>query len=347
MLRRLLPACLAVCCLSPAARADEPPKFGPNKPDEPLAKAVSAEKAAAFLDSVALNWTRERNCGTCHTNYAYLTARPVLGGDAAAMKEVREFFENRVKNWDGGKRGDAPRNPTEVVATASALAIHDARTTGKLHPLTRQALDRMWTLQRDGGDWDWVKCDWPPLEHDDYYGAVVAALGVGLAPDDYAKTEKARAGLAKLRAYFRNTPPPDLHHKALLLWAAQKVDGLMTAEEKEAAVKELLGAQRADGGWSLPSLGKYDRRDGTPNNPAMADSDGYATGLVVYVLRQSGTPADHEAVKRGITWLKTHQRESGRWFTRSLNTDRYHFISHAGTAYAVLALDACGELKRP
>jgi squalene-hopene/tetraprenyl-beta-curcumene cyclase len=346
MYRRIPSAFLIVLCLTTVARAAEPPKPAPNRPDEPLAKELSAAKAAAFLDAVAVNWTRERNCGTCHTNYVYLTARPILGGDLTAMKEVRDFFENRVKNWDRGQKGDAQRNPTEVVATASALAINDARTTGKLQPTTRQALDRMWTLQRDGGDWEWVKCDWPPLEHDDYYGVLVAALGVGYAPDGYAESEKAKAGLAKLRKFVRETPPPDLHHRAVLLWASQRVEGLMTAQEKEATVKELLKAQRSDGGWSLPGLGKYARRDGTPNNPADADSDGYATGLVVYVLRQSGVAADHEAIKRGVAWLMTHQRESGRWFTRSLNTDRYHFISHAGTAYAVLALESCGEFKR-
>ena len=30
--------------------------------------------------------------------------------------------------------------------------------------------------------------------------------------------------------------------------------------------------------------------------------------------------------------------ESGRWFTRSLNRDNYHFLTHAGTAFAVMAL---------
>jgi squalene-hopene/tetraprenyl-beta-curcumene cyclase len=39
--------------------------------------------------------------------------------------------------------------------------------------------------------------------------------------------------------------------------------------------------------------------------------------------------------------LTTHQRESGRWFTRSLSNDRHHYIANAGTAYAVMALTAC------
>jgi squalene-hopene/tetraprenyl-beta-curcumene cyclase len=87
-------------------------------------------------------------------------------------------------------------------------------------------------------------------------------------------------------------------------------------------------------------LGEYRRHDGTTNDKD-APSDGYATGLVVYVLRQAGVPAEDEAIRRGADWLRTHQRASGRWFTRSLSTDEYHFITHAGTGFAILALKAC------
>jgi squalene-hopene/tetraprenyl-beta-curcumene cyclase len=343
-MRRLM-RFLAVLLLAGVARAADPPKPAPNRPDEPVARALSADNAAAFLDGVAVAWTNERKCGTCHTNFAYLWARPALKGGDEATKTVRGFFEKRVANWDSGQKADAPRNPTEVVATATALALHDARTSGKLHPLTRKALDRMWDLQAKDGAWDWVKCDWPPLEHDDYFGAVVAALGVGNAPEGYAATDKAKPGLERLRGYFRKVPPPDLHHKALLLWAAQKVDGLLTKEEQAAAVAELRARQHADGGWGLPQLGTYKRLDDKPPDPGTA-SDGYATGLAVFVLRQAGVGKDDPAVRKGVVWLTANQRESGRWFTRSLNTDRHHFISHAGTALAVLALGACDALPR-
>jgi len=127
----------------------------------------------------------------------------------------------------------------------------------------------------------------------------------------------------------------------MLLWAAAKVDGLMTAAEKEAAIKALLAVQQADGGWGLPSLGTWKRRDGSSND-AKAPSDGYATGLAVYVLRQAGLPAKDERIRKGIAWLRSNQRESGRWFTRSLNNDKAHYVTNAGTAFAVLALEACG-----
>ena len=340
MCSRLIATLFALMLAGPALAAD-PPKTTPTKPDEPMAKAFSPSRAADYLDSVGLGWTRERKCITCHTNAFYVVSRPLLGGDQAAVKEVRSFLEDRAAKWDMNK----PRWDTEVLATAAVLALNDAHTTGKLHPLTRQALDRMWPLQKPNGAWNWLKCAWPPMEHDDYYGATLVAVGVGHAPDGYAKGESAQAGLAKLREYFKKTPAPDLHHRAMLLWASAKLGGLLSADEQKAVVRELRERQHDDGGWGLPSLGKYKRRDGTPND-ANAPSDGYATGLVVLALREAGVPASDPAIQKGVKWLKANQRESGRWFTRSLNNDKAHYITNAGTAFAVLALHAAGvELK--
>jgi squalene-hopene/tetraprenyl-beta-curcumene cyclase len=362
------------------AKPPEIAKPAPNKADEPLAKEASLAKSAEFLDAVSLSWTRERKCGTCHTNYPYLMARPALKDvPSPAHDEVRKFFEERVAHWEDkdstrirdlavssvcltgasggslfaagaafpGRTDDPkarPRWDAEVVATASLLAFNDAQTTGKLHPMTRKALDKMWTVQKPNGGWTWLKCNWPPFEHDDYYGAVLAAVGVSVAPDGYSQGDSAKEGLAKLRAYFAKTPAPDLHHKAWLLWASIKLDGLMSKEEHEKTLKDLLALQREDGGWSLPSLGDWKGNSGRENDKN-APSDGYGTGLVVYILRQAGLPADHERIQKGVKWLKSNQRESGRWFTRSLNTERAHYITNAGTSFAVLALRACETVK--
>ena len=315
------------------------PKNGSE--DEPLAAALSYDKAAEFLDNGAVSWTRTKKCGTCHTNYPYLLARSLLapkGETPAAMAEVQQFFQGRAARWDKTK----PAFDTEVVATAGVLAVYDSLTTGKLHPVTRQALDRMWTVQRKDGTWNWLKEDYPPFEFDDYFGVVFAAMVLGMAPDNYAQGESAREGLGRLRQYLNHEAPPNLHHRTWLLWASTKLDGLMTAEQRQGAMKELLALQREDGGWSLPSFADWKGDDGKPND-LTRPSDGYATGLAVYVLRQAGLAADHEKVRRGVTWLKTHQRESGRWFTHSLNSNKsgYHYISNAGTCFAVMALKAC------
>jgi squalene-hopene/tetraprenyl-beta-curcumene cyclase len=319
-------------------------KLAPNSAKEPLAARLSLARSAEFLDAAALSWTQQRKCGSCHTSYPYLMARPMLGDPKApALLQMRKFFGDRVAGWDkDGKGAGLPAGTegvTEVVATAATLAFHDAQSTGKLHPLTRQALDRMWTLQQKDGSWTWNKHWLPPLEHDDYYGVVFAAVGVSYAPDNYLETDKARAGLAKLRKYFQANKAPDLHHKIMLLWASLKIEGLLTDAERKGTVKELLALQRPDGGWSLPSLGSWKRHNDQPNDSTT--SDGYGTGFVVYVLRQAGVSADNAQLKRGVAWLKANQRESGRWFTRSLSNDRAHYITNAGTAFAVMALRAC------
>lgn len=309
-----------------------------NDPDEPISAEFSIDRAAHFLDSASLQWQKQRKCMTCHTNYAYLYARPGISGDASAHEEVRHYAEQLVlERWpDKGPRWDA-----EVVATAAALAFNDAATSGQLHQVTRAALDRMWTVQQDDGGWAWLKCGWPPMESDDHYGVTLAAIAVGVAPDDYANTSAAQKGVAMIRSYLSNHPAPTLHHRTMLLWASSYLDDLIPEQEQQACMDTLLALQKGDGGWALATLGDWPRADGKPQD--LETSDGYATGLVIYALRRAGMAADAPVIQRGIEWLKNNQRQSGRWFTRSLNKDNKHFISHAGTAMAVMAIAACEE----
>lgn len=309
---------------------------GANRRDEAMATQFSLEKAVAFLDTAALHWQKQQKCFTCHTNYAHLYARPETAAAEPAAVEVRKFAEELItKRWnDAGPRWDA-----EVIATAAALAFNDAATTGHLHPLTRTALDRMFTLQRDDGGFTWIKCNWPPMESDDHYGATLAVIAIGSAPDNYSKTEAAQKGLAKLQDYLKRNPGPTLHHRAMVLWGNSYLDSLLSGTEKQQIIDDLLALQKPDGGWGLATLGDWKRADAEPQD--IESSDGYGTGFALYILRRGGLAATDPRIQRGVTWLKTHQRESGRWFTRSLHKDSRHYITHAGTAFALMALKEC------
>ena len=342
----------------------------PLAADEPLAGEFSLERAAQSLDTSALYWQKTRKCAACHTMVPYLMARPYLAAVSPEPPEVRQFFETIVE-----QRLEAePALPKDgvtavVIEVAAALAFHDRATTGKLHPRTRQELDRMWTLQRPDGGWDWPFRDSPPVKSDDHFGVTMAALGAGVAPENYAGSAAAQKGLAGIRKFLKAQPPTSLHQKAMVMWAGMHLADLLTPEEKAQTVKELAAAQRPDGGWSLASLveNRHDPCWQTEaGRKARAEkghgqefliyvgrdkiykssqaSDGYATGLAVYVLRQAGVPADDLRIRRGVAWLKSHQRESGRWFTPSQAWHTQNLIANAGTAYAVLALHACGEI---
>lgn len=173
---------------------------------EPVARSFSLERAARSLDVGALHWQKTRKCAACHTLAPYLMARPSLAAVSPEPPEVRRFLETIVE-----KRLEAePALPKDGVAAvtvevAVALAFHDRATTGKLHPLTRQALDRMWRLQRADGGWQWPFRDTPPFKCDEHFGVTLAAVGFGVAPEEYTATPAARAGVAGIRKFLIQT----------------------------------------------------------------------------------------------------------------------------------------------
>ena len=313
--------------------------------DEPVRERFSAEQAARYLDNASLAWQKRRNCATCHTNMAYLIARPALRAELEDSGEVRELFESYyLERWEKGMK--SPKHAYDPVVVGTALAFNDAQTFGELSDTTRQTLDMMWTTQRDDGGWSWAKCGWAPMEIDDHFGVTLAALAVGIAPGDYAESDAAKAGIEKVRRYLRSNRTPSLHHRIMLAWASLRVDGLMRELERKEILEEMLSKQLPDGGWSTPAFlidwEGYRRKDGKPHDPDK--SDAYGTGLAIVVAREMGIPAKNERIRKGIVWLKNNQRQSGKWFTRSPAEDSKHYITNTGTAYAVLALQSCGVL---
>jgi squalene-hopene/tetraprenyl-beta-curcumene cyclase len=313
-------------------------KLPVNSTNEPTAQEFSLAKAVEFLDHAALDWTRRRKCFTCHTNFAYLMARPMVDSNVIPHQQVRSQLETLVKTrW----QNEGPRWDAEVVMTAAVLSINDSLTTNQLSPEARTALDRMWTLQRDDGGFDWLKCDWPPMEIDDDYGIAIAAMAVGAAPEAYAKTESAQRGLAKLRQYLQANPPPTLHHHAMLVWAESYGSRLLTDKQRETTIRQLSGLQKEDGGWSAATLADWKRADESDQD--VDHSDAYGTAFAVFVLQRSGVSAQNAAIEKGIDWLKGNQRQSGRWFSRSLYKDSTHYLSHAASAMAVMAIQSADQ----
>ncbi len=322
------------------------PDEDPISADEPARESFSAKQAAYYLDTASLNWQKKRKCATCHTNMAYLMVRPALDSALKDSGEVRNFFESYyLDRWKAGKAVPATGAYQPVIISA-ALAFNDAQTTGKLSLVTRNTLDTMWSTQRDDGGWDWAKCGWAPMEIDDHYGVTLAALAVGVAPENYANTDAAQAGIQKIRDYLKNNPPRSLHHRIMITWAAVRTDNLMSSQTQTHVLEQVLNKQLPDGGWSTPDLlsdwKEFVRKDSKPHD--INHSDAYATGLAIVLAREQGVPATDNRIQRGISWLKVNQRESGKWFTRSPSKDSRHYFTNFGSAFAILALQAYGEL---
>jgi hypothetical protein len=102
-----------------------------------------------------------------------------------------------------------------------------------------------------------------------------------------------------------------------------------------AAMQQVTGAQRSDGGWS--------QRDGY-------EPDAWATGESLYALREAGMAVTSEVYRKGIAFLLKTQYQDGAWFvkSRAYPTQLYfesgypfghnQWISAAGASWASLAI---------
>jgi squalene-hopene/tetraprenyl-beta-curcumene cyclase len=337
--------------------------------------AVSWDRATAahYLDSREIWWqmwpkaqySHDTTCVSCHTVLPYALARPALRqqmGEQDLAGPERIMFNNVVKRvtlWNDvepfykdGKAGPTKSiesRSTEAVLNALILANYDARS-GHLTEVTRTAFGNAWALQRHSGDnagaWIWLNFHNAPWESNEseYWGAALAALAAGIAPDRYFEDPAIQGNLQELRAYLRReygTQP--LVNRIVLLWASAKFSGLLTASERSMLVDSIFAEQQADGGWSLTDLGAWNRRDYTALE---TKSDGYATGLTVLALEKNGMRKLPQ-VSRGLMWLQQNQSSSqGLWPAYSLNkkrdpaSDPALFMSDAATSYAVLALES-------
>jgi squalene-hopene/tetraprenyl-beta-curcumene cyclase len=222
-----------------------------------------------------------------------------------------------------------------------------------LSAATRDAIRAMLALQLTNGSWGSLEC-WPPYESDAFHLANTAAMTLATAPGwlKSADATEHATRIAQLRTYLQNTPPPHDYGRVLLLWTATRWSGLLTAPQRDAIREMILKHQQADGGWSLRSFatpeqwGNGNRAAKLRAEPEFAapPSDGHMSGLALVVLRDAGLPANDPHVQRGVAWLKRNQRESGRWWARSLNTDSWHYLTYSATAFPLLALAKCNEL---
>lgn len=327
--------------------------------DEPLAPELALDKALRYLDDGAVAWSGGRGCVSCHTNGMYLIVRPALTprlGPPSA--KVREFFvdtlrKKREQPLEALQKGTTPE---QVIYLAAGLAEWDRHVTQHLSSETDAALRLMLSIQRPDGAWGAVSC-WPPYESDSYHPATVAAMALAAAPGWLAQLqdEPLRAAVERLKDYLRTAEPPHDYARVLLLWAGARMPGLVDDARRDELVSMLQKQQRDDGGWSIRTFaqpeqwGAGNRAAKLRAEPDFASpaSDGHMTGLALVVLSESGVAKSDPHVARGLAWLASHQRASGRWWTRSLNTDTFHFITYSGTAYPLLALDRYNAWPAP
>jgi squalene-hopene/tetraprenyl-beta-curcumene cyclase len=354
--------------------------------DEKAAAAYLDQRLAWWSEWVGATRDHQTFCISCHTAVPYALSRPALrkalGEEESLSPNERKLVDNVIRrvrlgkdagtfynDQEDGPNKSAESRGTESVLNALVLASYDAQN-GELGADTRSAFDNMWALQQTSGEnkgaWSWLNFGLSPWESKDaeYYGAALAAVAVGYAPDSYRANANVQDRLKLLREYLgREYDTQSLHNRVVLLWASTKLPGLLEPAQQTSIINEVLGRQRADGGWSLTPLvrtwGSWGLRSWAHmwlrNDKTLYEqtSDGYATGLVVLTLEQTGISRKNLQVQKGLSWLVRNQSTTdGLWPAYSLNQRRNpssnigRFMSDAATAYAVLALTYQTDAQR-
>ncbi len=187
--------------------------------------------------------------------------------------------------------------------------------------------------QRPDGHWASNRTDSRPPLGSDYVGQTALAMH---ALQLYApKADRAgyEQSVRLAAAWLKELQPLDNDDRCWkllgLTWAGVGRDYV------QRSTRELLAAQRSDGGWSdLPSM----------------ESTAYATGRSLFALGTAGLPPSDAAYQRGAQFLLGAQQEDGSWYVKSrgLAFQPYfdagfpygfdQWISTAGTSWATMAL---------
>jgi ankyrin repeat protein len=187
--------------------------------------------------------------------------------------------------------------------------------------------------QAPNGEWPYQIADSRPPICSDYIGQTalsMRALQLYAPKMDKAAYEESVRLAAGWIAKARPRNNDDRGWQVLgLAWAGKDKDAL------QKAMRELLAAQRPDGGWAdLETMG----------------SSAYATGKALYALQIAGLPASDPGYKRAVQFLLKTQQEDGSWYvkSRAMALQPYfdagfpygydQWISAAGSSWATLAL---------
>jgi hypothetical protein len=347
--------------------------------------SARVRRAVAYLDARQETWSQfaqaargkgadKTTCVSCHTGISYVLARAELARFVAepnqppAQERITAQVGSRVGHWneldspqfrlmyDHDERKKVESRGTEAVLSTLILARADAER-GRATPSEslRNALDHLWATQltegQSAGSWEWLNFGLEPWEAENSraFGAALAAIAAGSAPGYLNRplVEPAARGITRLRDYLhRRFPKESLYNRLWILEASTRFDGLISSDQRQATVEELLALQRPDGGWALATLGGYKRVDGTEQSE---ESDGYATGLALHLLTRTGLVADQEVRAKALGWLRSHQQADGSWPGRSVNKERDpatfagKLMTDAATAIAALSLVESGS----
>lgn len=319
---------LALVPDAPADEANEQPAKTPRTHRE------AVEAGLQILQKAVRNYPEHRNCFSCHhqtlpmqamagcRDAGYEIDEPLF---ADALKFSLKSFSGRTKSLREGKNIGGRALTVGYGLWTLDVGAHP-------HDDTSEAMVA-YLLKTQSSDGSWkAPSNRPPMSGSTPMCTVLSAYYADKFAGESQREEVDKA-IEKSRTYLLEAEAKSQDDRNARLWGLS----LLGADEAEvaAARKAVLASQREDGGWAqLDDM----------------QSDAYATGQALYVLRETGLPTSDKAFRRGVKFLLDTQQADGSWLVETRakpvqvffdNGDpggKSQFITIAATGWAVAAL---------
>ena len=264
------------------------------------------------LTAVAIDAARARGWTTMTSDGERAQVPTTLNG---AVTQLAQFME------PGG-------TPDALLYATIVMASQQAPPTRATDAFVRYLAAK----QRASGNWRGIGATRAPMQDGDFSRTAMAirTLSYFATPARQREyQERVRRGAEWLAAQTPLTTEDRVMQLLGLHWAKAH------AHTRETRAQELVRLQRSDGGWAQ-----------TP----YLTSDAYATGQVLYALRELGVPGLAANSRRASEFLVRTQRDDGSWYvkSRAMKIQPYfesgfpyghdQWISQAATAWATIGL---------
>lgn len=304
----------------------------------PAELRAAVEKSLPLLTAGARGSMEKRErCFTCHNQGLPIMALATAQSRgfkvdaeelAKQVKFTADFLDKNRTNYLAGK-GQGGQ------ADTAGYALWALENGGwKPDATTAAVSEYLLQWQRDLVHWR-PQSRRPPTEQSLFTSTYVALRGLRTfgTPE---QRERVAQRTEQVRAWLSKTPAQDNEDRVFRLRALH-VTGAPEADRRE-AMKELLGMQRADGGWE---------------QLAGMKPDAYATATTLVALHQAGGLATTDAAyQQGLRYLLKQQLPDGSWLVTSRSrpiqsyyesgyphgTNQFISISAAGWATTALTL---------
>jgi outer membrane protein OmpA-like peptidoglycan-associated protein len=260
----------------------------------------AAQRGIEWLQAATMDFQRQNRCFGCHVQAQSLMGLSIADANGyivnqRVLREVSEFIKAQ-QNKDGWEEGPgAIRVRTQFAAMATASFDH----------LTGEKSDEnlisfcKWLLQNQELSGR-VEADYnePPILQGSFMTTANAAVAFRQAFAEGGDTTFSNAA-DKAIGFLAQATPQTTQDKVFTITALSHSGNNDQMVIAQSIAKKLEMEQHADGGWG--------------ETAATGRSDAFATGQVLYALKEAGTSIDKPTFVQGVKYLLQTQKPTGAW----------------------------------